>query len=305
VIGDRVVAYASPRLALDRAGFPACPDRAEIYGALQAVRRTGDADAITELVDQGFLAGAGERFGGHVAPLLRRIPPGRFQMGTPAGELRHFCGESPRHEVELPALAISRVPVTNQLFGLLDPARAAGSADQRQLPVVDVSWFDAVVFAAWVGCRLPSEAEWEYACGGGADSQWCCDTADRLPQFAWYSENSQDRPHPVGTREPNQLGLFDLHGNAWEWCQDDYAADFYARSPVRAPVNDDPARPAEATGQTHKVARGGGFYALDEMCRTRFRLHDPARYSALDLGFRIVASERAGAETGAQAREGG
>jgi formylglycine-generating enzyme required for sulfatase activity len=267
-------------------------------------------------------------------PEMVVVPDGSFMMGSPADEPERRENE-PQRRVTIPRpFAISRTEVTWDQWEACvrdrwcdgpgvelalrtnadgTPNKAFTDWGRGTRPVIGVSWFDAQHFVGWLNWkaggddvyRLPSEAEWEYACGAGTDSQWCCGTADRLPRFAWYSENSQDRPHPVGTREPNQLGLFDLHGNVWEWCQDDYAADFYARSPVHAPVNDDPARPAEATGQTHKVARGGGFYALDEMCRTRFRLHDPARYSALDLGFRIVASERAGAETGAQAREGG
>lgn len=265
-------------LALDRTGRPLCPDRGEIYTTIQALRAAGQPGR--RLVD-GFLSGAEERYAAHVAPLLRRLDGCRFEMGSGVEERRHFCGEVPRHPVVLPAFAIGTVPVTNGLFALLDPARSALGPD---LPVVDVTWFDAAVFALWVGCRLPTEAEWEYACGAGAAGQWCNADPGRLADHAWYSENAGGRAHPVAARAPNELGLFDLHGNVWEWCEDDYAADYYARAPLTDPVNvDGPTR-----RDTHKVSRGGGFLALAEMCRTRYRLHDPAEFWAGDLGFRLA-----------------
>jgi formylglycine-generating enzyme required for sulfatase activity len=283
MIRDRTGTDARSILALDRAGYPVCRDRARIYTALRAVRRAGDPD----LIANGFLAGVAARLAEHIRPLLTRIDAATFVMGTDTAKQGHFCGEVPGHRVELSVYAVTRVQVTNRLFALLDPDRA-GCASAADLPVTDVTWFDAAVFADWVGCRLPTEAEWEYACGCGDPAQWSCGAAERLPDVAWYSENAGGRPHPVGTREPNAAGLYDMHGNAWEWCQDDYDADWYAHSPVRDPVNGG-TWAASAGPATHKVARGGGYLALEEMCRTRFRLHDPAEYWAPDLGFRLVA----------------
>jgi formylglycine-generating enzyme required for sulfatase activity len=298
---DTTVDRARAVLALDRAGRPRCTDTRRVYAALAALRRAAGPDVVAGVVDHGFLAGARERYERHVAPTMRALPAVRFQMGTDAARVRYFCGESPRHPVELSPFAVSAYPVTNELYALFDPARAAAPGDRRHWPVADVTWYDAAVFAMWVGCRLPTEAEWEYCCGAGGPAEWCCAEERDLPRHAWYSENAGDRPHPVGTREPNTLGLYDLHGNAWEWCADDYGADWYARAPLHDPCNralggdhpggdhlggDHPG--GDHDDERHKVARGGGYYALAEMCRTRFRLHDPAGYWAADLGFRLA-----------------
>lgn len=203
-------------------------------------------------------------------------------MGTSTNEAHHFCGETPSHDVELSAFAIATVPVTNDLFGLFDHARRNLPRAEGRLPVADVTWHDATTFAAWMGCRLPTEAEWEFACGGGSAAQWCCASADELTAYAWFSQNSDDCLHNVATRQPNSLGLFDMHGNVWEWCADAYDQDFYARSPLHDPAN------AVARPHGHRVCRGGSIFALAEMCRSRYRLHEPEQFWAQDLGFRLA-----------------
>ncbi|KOX16381.1 hypothetical protein ADK67_40155 [Saccharothrix sp. NRRL B-16348] len=247
-----------------------------------------DRGPYEEHVVSGLFLGAGERFDEFIAPDLVRVDGGAFEMGSDPASARHFCGETPRHQVVLSPLLLSRFAVTNGQYARFDPARAT-SAAERDLPVVGVSWHDAALFAAWMGGRLPTEAEWERACGNGSPDQWCC-PEPLLPRHAWYSENAHGEPHVVGTRKPNDLGLHDMHGNVWEWCADDFRPDFYARSPRHDPI---------ATGSTagtarapDKVSRGGSFLSLPEMCRTRFRLHDPAGYSAGDLGFRMAGTPR-------------
>jgi formylglycine-generating enzyme required for sulfatase activity len=283
---DDVVGRAREALALDSAGLPVCRDSAAVLRALRAIHHLGD-EIYDELVRSGFLAGAAERRSA-VLPLLRRFGDARFDMGTPVAGARHFSGETPRHTVELSAFLLAEIPVTSDLFGLLDPGCRDLPDVLGRAPVVNVSWFDAALFAAWVGCRLPTEAEWEFACGAGTSDEWCCVEAD-LPRYAWYSENAAGEIHPAGTREPNEFGLMDMHGNVWEWCEDHYSQDFYSRSPARDPVND--GAPADQLrSDVHRVSRGGGFLALSEMCRVRYRLHDPASYYAMDLGFRLASS---------------
>jgi formylglycine-generating enzyme required for sulfatase activity len=284
---DRLVQEAREVLVLSRTGVPACTDRSRIFAAIQTLRRSPDLAA--EVLDAGFLAGAEERFREHVEPLLVAVEATRFEMGTAVSNARHFCGETLRHPVELSAFRVSAYAVTNSLFGLLDPGRRDLPAAALSAPVVDVTWYDAWVFATWMSCRLLTEAEWEFCCGAGSAGQWCCSAAD-LPDYAWYSENAQGAIQPVGTRKANALGLFDLHGNVWEWCQDTYDADYYSRAPLRDPVNDEGMAGDDGGANTHKVARGGGYLALAEMCRTRYRLHDPANLWAGDLGFRLSRS---------------
>jgi sulfatase modifying factor 1 len=240
------------------------------------------ADPLAQLLASDLLCGTDERYTEYIAATMLEIPSTSFAMGTKDSATRHFCGEAPQHEVELSPFAISKVPVTNEVFALVDDRRRDLCAADRSKPVTDVTWCDAVVFAAWMGCRLPTEAEWEFACGGGAPSEWCCREEGDLPRYAWFSENARGEPHSVGQREPNALGLFDLHGNVWEWCWDAYDQDYYARASRRDPLhgNRDP--------RAHRVCRGGSMHALAEMCRTRYRLHEPADFWATDLGFRLA-----------------
>jgi formylglycine-generating enzyme required for sulfatase activity len=285
---DDAVEYARLILRLDRNGRPACTDRERIFSAVQKLRLSRNADALGEAMS-AFLSGGAQRYSEYVASLMRPIPAAHTMIGTDADQALHFVGETPRRAVALSGFHVACAPVTKGMFSLLaSTSELEPSRHDKDLPIADVTWFDAAVFAMWVGCRLLTEAEWEYACGAGGAGQWCCEHAEQLPRFAWFSENSGGIPHSVGTREPNAFGLFDMHGNVWEWCQDDYSADFYAQAALNDPVNDLSTRSGATTAGTHKVQRGGSFYSLEEMCRTRFRLHDPAQYCAPDLGFRIA-----------------
>ncbi|MBF6170089.1 formylglycine-generating enzyme family protein [Nocardia blacklockiae] len=270
-------------LSLDRSGLPRCRDARVILAAITGAGRY--PEFFHDYVTTGLLRDAEDRYERFVAADMVAIPETAFTMGTAADEIEHFCGETPQHRVVLTPFRMSRYLLTNKLYSLLDPERTAAAASQ-DMPVVGISWFEAALCAAWFGCRLPTEAEWEFACGAGGSGQWCC-AAEQLPRYAWYAENAERRLHPVGARDPNPLGLFDLHGNAWEWCHDTYFFDYYGSAPRRDPVAGDGDGTA-LTDEPHKVARGGGFLALAEMCRTRFRLHDPAGYSAADLGFRLA-----------------
>ena len=281
------VDLARRTLAVDHAGRPLCRDTEQLYRALRELERH-------RVSDHDFLVGAAERYETWVAPTMRQIPGATFQMGTPAGQARHYCGETPAHTVRLSPFALSAVAVTTELYGKFDPHRLDVPTHELRWPVVGVTWFDCAVFARWMGCVLPSEAQWEYACGTGGSGQWCC-APDELPNHAWYSENADEHRHAVAAKEPNRFGLFDMPGNVWEWCQDSYAPNFYARAPKTDPVND--SFPDKSPGWDpdgiHKASRGGGYLALAEMCRTRYRAHDPAAYWATDLGFRLADRLRA------------
>ena len=285
---DAAISEARRALRLDRRGQPRHA-AAAIAAAVDGLLRTPRTDAIEEILFE-FFAGSAARYDEHVSPQMRLIDAAQFEMGTDAAEARHFCGESPRHKVELSPFHLAQLPVTNELFGIFDAARLDVRACNRQKPVVDVTWLEASLFALWMGCRLPTEAEWEFACGASSDGEWCCDDEAELPLHAWFSDNAAGRPHEVATRRPNRLGLFDLHGNVWEWCIDAYDQDFYGRSPITDPVCLDRIDEPEARSPRDRVCRGGSFHALAEMCRTRYRIHEPANFWAADLGFRLAQS---------------
>jgi formylglycine-generating enzyme required for sulfatase activity len=273
-------------LELVRRGQPRRRDSRAVLGAITRVRETQDPDLVNELLTTTLFRESEERYTEHVAPLMRSVGHSQFAMGAAPGSEAHFCGETPQHTVMLSPFAIASVPVTNALYGLLDPAYLDVPARDRDKPAVGVSWSDAALFALWVGCRLPTEAEWEFACAAGASTEWACASERDLRRYAWFSENSGGHIHPVATREPNSLGLHDFHGNVWEWCQDVYDQDFYASSVAVDPV----ARRRPGSVPTHRVTRGGCMHSFAEMCRTRYRFHEPPGFWASDLGFRLARS---------------
>jgi sulfatase modifying factor 1 len=132
--------------------------------------------------------------------------------------------------------------------------------DVKELtPVCHVSWNDATVYCRWLSAktgkhyRLPTEAEWEYAARGGSMSKgYPYSGGNDLESVGWYSENSNGKMHPVAKKLPNELGLFDMTGNAWNWCSDWYGKDYYKISPENAPAGPD-------TGEV-RVLRGGSWY---------------------------------------------
>jgi len=157
-------------------------------------------------------------------------------------------------------------------------------------PVENVSWDDCQAFLDKLndefGARrgkfqLPTEAQWEYACRAGSTTRYCFgDEESRLNAYAWSAENSGNKTHPVGEKEPNAWGLYDMHGNVWEWCQDFYDGDYYANSPL-----DDPMGPA--TGP-YRVLRGGGGNLAAKYCRSSYRSSFEPGYRNSRLGFRVA-----------------
>jgi formylglycine-generating enzyme required for sulfatase activity len=152
-------------------------------------------------------------------------------------------------------------------------------------PVVNVSWNDAVAFCEWLSrkegktYRLPTEAEWEYACRAGSTTAYCFgDDAKRLDDYAWYSAKLGLKTHPVGEKKANAWGLYDTHGNVFEWCGDWFDENYYAGPP---PV--DPTGPT--TGRS-RVYRGGGLNSTAGGCRSANRYGDSPGTRSYDLGFR-------------------
>ncbi len=224
---------------------------------------------------------------------LVRIPGGVFLMGSPADEEGRWSDEGPVHKVRIPDFYIGRYPVTNEQYGLflkegpqVSEPRYWGDRklNQPQQPVVGVSWKDAQRYAEWAELRFPSEAEWEYACRAGTKSHYYSgDREEDLVRVGWYGGNSGGKLHPVGEKEPSAFGLYDTHGNVWEWVE-----DYWHRSYEGAPVDGRPW--VEKPQGSFRVIRGGGWRSGARDCRSAFRDRIPPFNRDGRLGFRLSRS---------------
>ena len=165
--------------------------------------------------------------------------------------------------------------------------RNPGFTQTDQDPVVCLSWNDAESYCQWLSevegeaYRLPTESEWEYACRSGSSTAYCFGEGDaRLGEYAWYGANSDSKTHPVGQKAPNAWGLYDMHGNVWEWCRDWYG-DYSSGS-----LTD----PTGASTGSCRVDRGGSWYGEAALCRSAIRLRDVPSRRGLSLGFRLALS---------------
>ena len=216
------------------------------------------------------------------------IPPGTFQMGSNKGRSH----EQPIHTVELTrGFHLGKYPVTNEQYAKFLAARPEGvptpqywdnrKFNQPQQPVVGVSWDEALAFCHWMGGRLPTEAEWEYACRAGSQHEYCFgDDEKMLADYAWFSQNSNGQTQPVGGRKPNAWGLHDMHGNVWEWCNDWAEDDYYRRSPAKNPQGPEKG--------SFRVLRGGSWDNVPYYVRCAYRFGLTPDYRFLNVGFRLV-----------------
>ncbi|RMH70618.1 MAG: hypothetical protein D6675_08825 [Gemmatimonadetes bacterium] len=149
-------------------------------------------------------------------------------------------------------------------------------------PAIFVTWFGAMEFCRFYGFRLPTEAEWEYAArSGGLMQRWSgTDNELELPDYAWYSINSNEQPQPVDAKRPNQAGIHDMSGNVWEWCSDWYDENYYSVSPEHNPKG-----PPEGR---FNVLRGGSWFYAAEFIRTVSRNWSDPTYTNGSRGFRVV-----------------
>ncbi|MEI6575778.1 MAG: SUMF1/EgtB/PvdO family nonheme iron enzyme [Bacteroidota bacterium] len=216
-----------------------------------------------------------------------RVKGCEFNMGTRG----RAPDESPIHKVLLDDYYIGKYEVSQQIWAKVmgnDPeANYFSGCDS--CPVEKVSWQNIMTFLKKLNAmtamqfRLPSEAEWEFAARGGCLSKgYQYSGSNSLSQIAWYESNSASRTHKVGSKRPNELDLYDMSGNVWEWCNDWYARDYYEHSP-----NENP--PGPETG-TERVMRGGSWYFDNSGLRVSDRdKGDPElRYGY--VGFRLCRS---------------
>jgi len=225
-----------------------------------------------------------------------QVPNGWFIMGDEQGDV----DEKP-HKVYIDSFYIDKYLVTQEEYEKImgeNTARWKG----RKNPVEQVRWSDAVKYCnarsrreglqpcynleTWEcnfdanGYRLPTEAEWEYACRAGTKNSYSFgDNSQKLRNYAWFKGNSGGRPRPVGKKLPNPWGLYDMHGNVWEWCSDFYKVDYYQESPEKNPKG-------PTTGDT-KVVRGGCFSATANKCRSSYRYNEDPGYTDICFGYDI------------------
>lgn len=217
-----------------------------------------------------------------------RIPGGVFWMGSPPEEAGRGDNEGPVHEVAITGFFLGKTTVTNEQYDrFMAETRNVSEPDywsnrrfnQPRQPVVGVSWEDAKRFCEWVGGRLPTEAQWEYACRAETRTRfWSGDSEEDLKRVAWFGEGSSGAPHPVGGKPASPFGLHDMHGNVWEWC-----ADWYGEYSPRKQA--DPTGPKSGS---HRVLRGGSYWDGAVWCRSacRFRSRPDVRFDG--IGFRVA-----------------
>ena len=225
------------------------------------------------------------------------IPGGTFQMGSTTG----LSYEQPVHNVTVSGFQMSRCEINQaQYLAVMGNNPAKFSGDNNR-PVEQVSWFDAVTFCnklselaglkpcynltTWEcdftrnGYRLPTEAEWEYACRAGtATKYYTGDSENDLARAGWYFVNSGNTTHAVGGKEPNAFGLYDMHGTVWEWCNDWYGK-YSANSQA------DPTGPGSGA---NRISRGGGWQDQANECRLTLRYDINPGDKNYYIGFRVV-----------------
>jgi formylglycine-generating enzyme required for sulfatase activity len=276
-------------------GFAVCVLVASV-GPLSC-RKAGDPPSKSEL-PRTKTASGGE---------LVTIPAGFFEMGSRSGRDE----EKPLHKVWIDSFLMDRHEVTQAEFEKLGQIEAFSNPSHFQaadLPVEQVTWPQAARFCNARsrvekltpcynedtgecdfdanGYRLPTEAEWEYACRAGTSSAYSFgDETRRLADFAWFADNSGQKTHPTGLKKPNLWGLFDMHGNVAEWCQDLYSPSYYQTSAEKAPHGPDDGK--------EYVLRGGSWKSPADASRSAYRIGETPGFSdaclARDaIGFRCV-----------------
>ncbi len=217
---------------------------------------------------------------------LAYIPAGCFmQESDEYGSEREYDGsERPIHEVCLNAFWMGKFQVTQEQWKQIMGQNPAKFQKGNDYPVELVSWHDVQNFSKRLNIksgknyRLPTEAEWEYACRANGSSKYSGD--DDLDDVGWYDKNSGDSTHSVGKKKANAFSLYDMSGNVWEWCNDWYGTDYYVSSPKNNPVGPD--------SGIRRVLRGGSYFDDSLYCRSVYRgRHRPEGRDDF-IGFRLV-----------------
>ena len=213
------------------------------------------------------------------------LPAGKFTMGSPESD-----SEKPPHQVKVNSFAIGKYPITQAQYEAVMGTNPSHFENNPQNPVEQVSWDDAQAFCEKLSritgktYRLPTEAEWEYACRAGTTTRYYFgDNDNQLGDYAWYRENSNNTTHPVGQKKPNGWGIYDMSGNVWEWCEDDWHENY-----IGAPNEGTAWIDNDNRSQSPKCLRGGSWRYLPLFCRSAYRywFYPGIHYNY--IGFRVA-----------------
>jgi len=234
-------------------------------------------------------------------PEMVKVTGGRFRMGSRRGK----GNEQPEHWVRLNDFYLSRYETTNEQY--CDFLNAMGTHQQQGIswinlresrirltngryrpqkgyerhPARALSWYGARAYCHWLGGRLPTEAEWEYAARGGRyEEDWLYSGSNKVQEVGWYEGNARGRPQQVGQKAPNALGLYDMSGNLWEWVYDVYDRHYYRHSPAYNPSGPDQ--------EGYRVLRGGSFEVEKWYLRPTYRLRLHPKTATPVLGCRCA-----------------
>jgi len=233
--------------------------------------------------------------GNKVTMKLVLIPAGKFTMGSPETETGRDSDEGPQHEVTISKPFYMGVyEVTQEQYEQVtgkNPSTFKGAKN----PVESVSWEEAVEFCKKLSAKtgktvsLPTEAQWEYACRAGSKTRFGYGNSDAdLGDYAWCTTNSYSKTHPVGEKKANAWGLYDMHGNVWEWC-----SDWYQDSYRNLPTSDST---GPSTGEL-RIMRGDGWinpHPLPQFCRSALRSWSAPDFRNCVIGFRVAVDLPAG-----------
>jgi formylglycine-generating enzyme required for sulfatase activity len=190
------------------------------------------------------------------------------------------------------SFALGKYPVTQEQYQAVMGKNPSHFSDNPKHPVEQVSWHEAQEFCQKLSqqtgkpYRLPSEAEWEYACRAGTQSRYYFgDRENDLELYALYSGNSGGTTHPVGQKKPNNWGLYDMHGNVWEWCADDWHNNYYG-----APTHGSGWTAKNRQNNAKKMVRGGSWFNLPGRCRSASRGYYSEVVRGDTFGFRVVCA---------------
>ncbi|PAV14239.1 Sulphatase-modifying factor protein [Methanosarcina spelaei] len=216
------------------------------------------------------------------------IPAGKFMMGSPSGEEVIYDDEAPIHKVTIEdSFYMGKYPVTQKQWKKIQGSNPS-SLKGEDWPVEMISWEDAQEFIQKLNekegtekYRLSSEAEWEYSCRAGTQTRYSFgDDESKLNEYAWYEKSFGSETHPAGQKKPNSLGLYDIHGNVWEWVQDRWHSN-YNVAPSDGSAWED-------GNSSSRLIHGGSWGSNAVSCRSAARLGDDPDSCGSVVGFRLL-----------------